>query len=126
MAKVEVLTQAQFTNHFPPAEFADNNLLCPTCRSPYLHHFAIRVFSRAREDADSTLLEVRDTEAMWLEDGAEKANPSSRRNGVAMRFWCEGCSILSELTFAQHKGMTACGWRHIGRTGPFLINTPLP
>jgi hypothetical protein len=116
MAKVEVLTQAQPVNHFPGVEFAGDDLLCPACRSSYLHHFAVRVFSRDGEDAESTLIEVRDAETMWLEDGAEKTNPSSRRDGVAIRFWCEGCSILSELTFAQHKDVTECKWRRFGRT----------
>jgi hypothetical protein len=116
MAKVEMLTPAQRPNHSSCIEFIDNGLLCPACQSPNLHHFAVRVFSREREDGDSILIEVRDTEAIWLEDGAEKTNPSTRRDGIAIRFWCEGCSILSELTLAQHKGTTDCRWRRVGRT----------
>jgi hypothetical protein len=29
-------------------------------------------------------------------------NPSSRRNGIAIRFWCENCDALAELTLEQH------------------------
>jgi len=34
MAKVEVLTQAQPTNHFPAVGFAGNNLLCRPVETP--------------------------------------------------------------------------------------------
>jgi hypothetical protein len=37
-------------------------------------------------------------------------NPSSRRGGIAIRFWCEGCPFISELTLAQHKGSTEVEW----------------
>jgi hypothetical protein len=38
-------------------------------------------------------------------------NPSSRRGGVAIRFWCEGCDSAPELTLEQHKGETHLHWR---------------
>jgi hypothetical protein len=42
---------------------------------------------------------------------AERGNPSSRRNGVVIRFWCEDCDVISELTLEQHKGNTLLRWR---------------
>ncbi|HXU03825.1 MAG TPA: hypothetical protein VN903_22825, partial [Polyangia bacterium] len=38
-------------------------------------------------------------------------NPSGRRDGIAIDLWCESCKEGSTLTIAQHKGMTAIGWR---------------
>jgi hypothetical protein len=44
-------------------------------------------------------------------------NPSSRRHGLAVRFYCEQCGgeaddDVIELTIAQHKGSTEIGWRY--------------
>ncbi len=40
-------------------------------------------------------------------------NPSSRRDGLVVRFWCEGCGDDPiELCIAQHKGTTEIGWRY--------------
>jgi hypothetical protein len=44
-------------------------------------------------------------------------NPSSRRQGLAIRFFCEGCGgadsdDIIELTVAQHKGSTELAWRY--------------
>jgi len=38
-------------------------------------------------------------------------NPSSRRDGLAIKFWCEGCPAVLELTVEQHKGQTFLAWR---------------
>ena len=35
-----------------------------------------------------------------------KGNPSARRDGLAIRFWCESCDARPVLTIAQHKGST--------------------
>ena len=39
-------------------------------------------------------------------DALLEGNPSGRRQGVTIRFWCEGCAQRSVLTIAQHKGAT--------------------
>jgi hypothetical protein len=41
-------------------------------------------------------------------------NPSERRGGVTIRFWCENCHSLSELALAQHKGCSVLAWRPAG------------
>lgn len=37
-------------------------------------------------------------------DMRKGVNPSSRRHGVTVRFGCEHCRGLSQLSIAQHKG----------------------
>jgi hypothetical protein len=38
-------------------------------------------------------------------------NPSSRRDGIAVRFWCEACKAKPELLIEQSKGNTYVRWR---------------
>ena len=88
-------------------------LLCPNCREFYLHHDRVTVFGRVQADAPSTALEIEDMRVRVVRDA--KGNPSSRRHGLAIRFWCEHCDVISELTVAQHKGITMVEWRYVGR-----------
>jgi hypothetical protein len=94
-------------------QLADHgDLLCPRCHSNYLHSGGITAYDR-EEDAEHTIVTTL--------DGAQTAqrrmpsltcnNPSERRHGIAIVFWCESCHAFSELTFAQHKGRTLCAWR---------------
>ena len=43
-------------------------------------------------------------------------NPSSRRDGIYISFWCEGCKGIDEdvleLTVSQHKGLSWDGVIH--------------
>jgi hypothetical protein len=88
------------------------HLTCPYCRGEYLHHGQVTVYDR-REDAPRlTKTEVRDRTAnITAIDNKDSGNPSERRDGVAVRFWCEHCDTISELTIAQHKGASLLGWR---------------
>jgi hypothetical protein len=86
-------------------------LLCPNCGEFYLHHDRVTIFERSEEDAPSHSLEVDGIWKMRKVEGGD--NPSCRRDGVAVRFWCECCSAISELTIAQHKGTTIMRWRRV-------------
>jgi hypothetical protein len=93
-------------------------LLCPGCKNFELHHEAVTVFERDElEDGPSGAVEVGDELRCRRIEGAraEAGNPSARRNGVAIRFWCEQCSDISELTIAQHKGTSLVQWRRVAR-----------
>lgn len=89
----------------------NNELLCPHCDSNYLHHGTVTVYSREEDDAAIVRTEVslHSTHAA-LVPNAKSGNPSSRRGGFAITFWCETCNGDSRLTFAQHKGVTAVKW----------------
>jgi len=90
----------------------DSNLLCPKCKSEFLHHSEIAIFDR-REDKESGIqIKCNNGNAFIETDVSELAgNPSSRRDGLTIRFWCEICDITSTLCIAQHKGNTECYWR---------------
>ncbi|MBN6112443.1 hypothetical protein HEP73_04364 [Xanthomonas sp. GW] len=91
-------------------KFADYNegegaeLLCPRCMFNYLHHYQIDIFERG-EDA-ATGLHVQVVDGSCTTDTLLRDNPSSRRHGLTVGLWCEGCRARLLLTIAQHKGVT--------------------
>jgi len=81
-----------------------SNLLCPSCGCNYLRHDKIEVFER-EPDAE-TGLHVTVGSGKASIDSDLNDNPSSRRHGVNMHFWCENCDAKPVLSVAQHKGNT--------------------
>lgn len=79
-------------------------LLCPHCENEYLHHNQVEIFER-KEDATEGLHIIVSEKDMNV-DWCLTRNPSSRRNGLIIHFECENCHRCSELSFAQHKGVT--------------------
>jgi hypothetical protein len=97
------------------------DLLCPRCGADYLHHTDVTAFDRG-EDAETLVRTKLSGETVTREriDSSAAGNPSLRRDGIAVRFWCESCcpqesSDIIELTIAQHKGQTEIGWRYTPR-----------
>ncbi len=97
-------------------------LVCPRCNEDYLHHGTVQVFDR-REDAELTAVSTvcDGLVSNHLRPSEGLANPSSRRHGVLIGFWCETCTGSKWrheedheetvwLSIAQHKGMTHIGW----------------
>lgn len=85
-------------------------LLCPNCGFNYLHHDRVEIFERS-EDATLGLL-VTVAEGKVTMETSLSGNPSSRRNGLTVHFWCEGCKATPVLTIAQHKGNTIVNITH--------------
>ena len=83
-------------------------LLCPNCKFNYLHHDQVTVYYRLLEDEPSRATVVRQGVSY---PSVRRDNPSERRNGVAISFWCESCHVISELTIRQQKGQTYFSWR---------------
>ena len=84
----------------------DGLLMCPNCDSDYLHHRWIREYEReGGEDGPSVANELYGTKFSNVNFDAER-NPSSRRDGIRIAFYCEGCEAHVELAIAQHKGQT--------------------
>jgi hypothetical protein len=98
--------------HDAPSYHAGEHLLtCPCCGNSYLHHDKVVAYER-HEDATRVLRIEVDGGGAKLEWVAnDSRNPSSRRNGLCIEFYCENCGNRSELTIAQHKGETLLGWR---------------
>lgn len=90
----------------------ENYLICPRCRSEYLHHGELTIYDRGEDAARVTKIEVRNQSAQISKvNNAESGNPSPRRDGLAIEFRCEHCDGSLELTIAQHKGQSFIAWR---------------
>lgn len=83
---------------------SEGKLECPYCEFDYLHYDKIEVFERGEDDNQGLHVTVQD--GLATTDLDISANPSLRRHGVSIRFWCEGCKEKPLLTIAQHKGNT--------------------
>lgn len=96
----------------------DNRLLCAGCGGDYLHLQSIETFNRAGEDSTGGL-HVTIAHLNLTADGDLEGNPSSRRGGVLLFFWCEYCHAISVMAIAQHKGQEFAGWfKHPTRYTP--------
>ena len=102
----------------------DNVLRCPNCRDSesYLHHEYVKVFERACEDGATIETHVYKT---CTGQSVSHRNPSRRRDGVAIGFYCEMCPARLELTIAQHKGQTLLEWREKALQSP-VVAPPVP
>jgi hypothetical protein len=78
------------------------------------------VFDRAEDDPKTSITAVNGgISTTHLVSSDEAANPSERRDGLAIAFECETCACpIIELTFAQHKGSTLVGWRYVSELAP--------
>jgi hypothetical protein len=108
-----------------PVNIDDNTfLICPECGDNYLHHTSITVYNRT-EDAPATRVTHLGTGMDGWPDNAPQDdtltsatvpsdscdNPSSRRHGLQVRFYCETCDSTPTLNLAQHKGYTELVWK---------------
>ena len=109
----KIVPQFDYTYYGNPRIDDTPQLRCPNCGENYTHHTTTHVFYRAREDAEHGQHvsaggpETRITTDM---DG----NPSERRDGIVIEFWCEICASLFEMRIAQHKGATLIGMHVTG------------
>jgi hypothetical protein len=80
-------------------------LKCSGCGEINLHHARVETFERLVEDAPLGLHFITDNDGFRIIPDMD-GNPSSKRDGVKISFWCEHCEIVTILTIAQHKGTT--------------------
>jgi hypothetical protein len=88
-------------------------LKCPRCGDGYLHHCAVQVQDRDREDGPGT--------QVYVGNGAVKVTRTeghhygTRRSAVRIGFYCELCdegemTPRVVLVIRQHKGATLVDW----------------
>ena len=96
----------------PKEQFATEGLACPSCGCNNLHHGKVTIFSRAEDDAEVTVVTASGSNvSMRNVANASTENPSRRRHGLRIQFWCEICNDnVFELCIAQHKGTTYLHW----------------
>ena len=80
------------------------SLFCPSCGSSWTHHTSVTVFDRA-EDSETGRRTIA-TGAATTVDGDMTNNPSLRRDGLIIGFYCETCPTVMEMDISQHKGQT--------------------
>lgn len=87
-------------------------LICPRCQADTLHQGKVVVYDRAEDGAGVVRTEIDGSSVMVDAAASNDGNPSARREGLAINFWCEGCGEAPlQLTIAQHEGSTEIGWR---------------
>lgn len=101
----------------PIPEFqADNlgELLCPNCGCENLHQTSVSIFDR-HEDAEITTVIKQSFDELSSRRVMSRAsgNPSLRRHGLVIEFWCEQCpeDVAKALAIYQHKGTTFVEWQ---------------
>tara|TARA_Y100000310_G_C20667393_1_gene808356 strand:- start:1894 stop:2217 length:324 start_codon:yes stop_codon:yes gene_type:complete len=97
----------------PIGDAAWEPLECPSCHEnySYLHHETVEVFDPAQEDAEEGL-HVRvpgEGEQVYIDRNLD-GNPSLRRHGLTISFYCETCPARPVLCLVQHKGNTYIYW----------------
>ena len=82
----------------------EHDLQCPSCGATLLHHGKVEVFECSKDAKQGLHVTVAD--GLVTTNTNLTGNPSMRRNGLSIMFWCEGCSANPVLSIAQHKGST--------------------
>ena len=94
-------------------------LNCPYCQNLNIHQTKVEVFDREedREDETHTVVEYKRAERTvptglikFNAENVKKKNPSDRRQGLLITFYCETCDDIPVLAIAQHKGLTYIDW----------------
>jgi hypothetical protein len=97
----------------PVIDPSDGGLACPACGCNNLHHDGIRYFTRCEDDEDVQVVMVGGYEEdvrVTTRPNSGSGNPSGRRSGMVVQFYCEVCPVLSSLAIYQHKGTTYIEW----------------
>jgi hypothetical protein len=79
-------------------------LKCPSCGGNCLQHDKVEVFE-CGEDAEKGIHVIVESGLATM-DTDLTGNPSRRRHGLTVQFWCEGCKAKPLLSISQHKGNT--------------------
>lgn len=84
-------------------------LNCP-CGMNNLHQSKYEIFDRG-EDSERVTKTVIENKDVFITDVSNQlsGNPSSRRHGMKIHFWCEGGHDMV-LNIYQHKGCTFMEW----------------
>ena len=80
-------------------------LICPHCGEAFLHQYKTEIFDRKEDDVEG-LHVTTDTEQGIIIKKDLEGNPSKRRDGSKVHFFCENCNQSSALEIYQHKGQT--------------------
>lgn len=89
----------------------DTILICPHCGDQYLHHEEVDIFNRAEDCKIGQHTHIPQSTSGGVQVRSHlEGNPSLRRHGLRIEFWCEICQGRFSLCIAQHKGGTYLHW----------------
>lgn len=94
-----------------PVAVGRDTLLCPKCGEDNLHHGRVHIYERPEDQPWVRQTVIEDDAINSSVAIGSTGNPSRRRHGLAIEFFCEQCGDVGELTIAQHKGQTLIRWR---------------
>ena len=104
------------------ANWFDNQLCCPKCGGNNLHHNSVTDYYRTEDGATVRVTTVDGNElSSSIMPNKTSGNPSGRRSGIVIDFWCENChgeindaapeyTEYFKLQIRQHKGTTYLDW----------------
>lgn len=98
------------THHVPLfSDDYEGRLRCPSCGGEYLHHTTVEVYNRNEDGTHGQRTVVEEgvnNYGLTRVDNNVNGNPSPRRHGLVVNFYCEECEALPKLLIWQHKGST--------------------
>jgi hypothetical protein len=105
---------SDYDNEEKEVKFEENRICCPICGDAYgMHHTKIEIFNRSSDDMITNHYIFQNGKISNNYDGkkANEENPSLRRSGIKIKFYCESCNDKEfTLCLAQHKGSTFLYW----------------
>lgn len=95
------------TNEFPVLQCAH----CVKGDAIWMHQYQVELYERVggEEDGQCYMIGVNAPDVVFIPITPEANNPSSRRDGMKIYFWCEWCDRDTILEISQHKGQTLFG-----------------
>jgi len=81
---------------------------CPRCGGEYLHQHRVEVWDREEDASEGHHVQVFGGKVTV--DGRMDRNPSPRRDGASVFFFCEKCTAEPRLDIFQHCGQTIVQW----------------
>lgn len=97
--------------YLPKKQFDSEGLMCPSCGCNNLHHSGVTLFNRSEDDPEVTMIAAKGNNVSLKRiPNTIVNNPSLRRHGMRINFYCEQCDDNYDLCIAQHKGTTYLHW----------------
>ena len=91
----------------------EGTLLCPYCEqdnAAFLHHLGLSYFARGEDEVTGTRIDVKQGGVRVNVSTLNplEGNPSARRGGISILFWCEICTGVMSFVSRNIRGTRWC------------------